>query len=165
MKPTTITEKLLFSTIRLQTSQGVGTGFYFLFELDDNKKIPVFITNKHVINTSNEKVSFSLHFAKNGQPSKDVIILTYESEWIFHDRYDLAFTFANPLIEQIKRKLGKDVFVIPLTEDLILDNKRLESLTAVENVLMYGYPIGLYDERNVLPLIRSGVTASPIFPF
>ena len=64
------------------------------------------------------------------------------------------------MIEQIKRKLGKDVFVIPLTEDLIWDNERLESLTAVENVLMYGYPIGLYDERNVLPLIRSGVTAS-----
>jgi len=80
MKPTTITEKLLFSTIRLQTSQGVGTGFYFLFELDDNKKIPVFITNKHVINTSNEKSIIFLHFAKNGQPSKDVIILTYESE-------------------------------------------------------------------------------------
>ena len=38
MKPTTITEKLLFSTIRLETSQGVGTDFYFLFELDDNKK-------------------------------------------------------------------------------------------------------------------------------
>jgi len=159
-KPTTTTEKLLFSTIRLQTSQGVGTGFYFLFELDDNKKVPVFITNKHVINTLNGKVSFSLHFAKNGQPSKDVITLTYESEWIFHDKYDLAFTFANPLFEQIKRKFGKDVFVIPLTEDLIGDNERLESLTAVENVLMYGYPIGLYDERNVLPLIRSGVTAS-----
>jgi len=159
MKPTTTTEKLLFSTIRLQTSQGVGTGFYFLFELDNNKKVPVFITNRHVINTSNE-VSFSLRFAENSQTSKDVITLIYESEWIFHNKYDLAFTFANPLFEQIKRKFGKNVFVIPLTEDLIWDNERLESLTAVENVLMYGYPIGLYDESNVLPLIRSGVTAS-----
>jgi len=51
-------------------------------------------------------------------------------------------------------------FAIPPTEDLIWDNERLESLTAVENVLMYGYPIGMYDERNVLPLIWSGVTAS-----
>ncbi|MHA1252866.1 MAG: S1 family peptidase [Candidatus Helarchaeota archaeon] len=160
MKPTTITEKLLFSTIRLQTSQGVGTGFYFLFELDNNKKVPVFITNKHVISKSNEKVSFSLHFAKNDQPLKDVITVAFEIEWIFHNKYDLAFTFANPLLKQIKQTFGKDVFVIPLTEDLIWDNERLKSLTAVENVLMYGYPIGLYDKENVLPLIRSGVTAS-----
>ena len=110
MKLTTITEKLLFSTIRLQTSQGVGTGFYFLFELNDNKKVPAFITNKHVINTPDKKVSFSLHFAENGQPSKEVITVTYESVWIFHDKYDLAFTFANPLFEHIKRKFGKDVF-------------------------------------------------------
>ena len=161
IKPITPTENLLFSTIRLETSQGFGTGFYFLFELDD-KEVPVFITNKHVINTSNanEKVKFSLHFAENGQPSKEVITVTYESEWIFHDKYDLAFTFANPLFEHIKRKFGKDVFVIPLTEDLIWDNERLKHLSAVEDVLMYGYPIGLYDKENVLPLIRRGVTAS-----
>ena len=161
IKPITPTENLLFSTIRLETSRGFGTGFYFLFELD-NKEVPVFITNKHVINTSNanEKVTFSLHFAENGQPSKEVITVTYESEWIFHDKYDLAFTFANPLFEHIKRKFGKDVFVIPLTEDLIWDNERLKNLSAVEDVLMYGYPIGLYDEENVFPLIRRGVTAS-----
>ncbi len=160
MKPTTITEKLLFSTIRLQTSKGIGTGFYFLFELEDNKKVPAFVTNKHVINTPDGTVSFSLHFAENGQPSKDVITITYEGKWIFHDKYDLAFTFVNPLFEQIKREYSKDVFIIPLTEDLIWDNEKLETLSAVENVLMYGYPIGLYDEKNVLPLIRSGVTAT-----
>lgn len=160
IKPTKITEKLLFSTIRLQTPQGIGTGFYFLFEIDENKKVPVFITNKHVINNSNE-VTFSLHFAKDKQPSREVITITYISDWIYHDKYDLAFTFASPLFEQIKREHNKDIFMIPLTENLIWDNEKLErSLSAVENVLMYGYPIGLYDEKNVLPLIRSGVTAS-----
>jgi len=158
IKPETISEKLLFSTIMIQTSQGIGTGFYFLFEIDD-AKVPVFITNKHVIYDANE-VTFSLHFAEKEQPSREVIIVTYESNWISHDKYDLAFTFANPLFEQIKRKYGKDIFLIPLTENLIWNSEKLENLSAVENVLMYGYPIGLYDEKNVLPLIRSGVTAS-----
>jgi len=160
IKVTAITEQLLFSTIRLQTPQGIGTGFYFLFEIDENKKVPVFITNKHVINNQDKEVTFSLHFAKKTQPSKEVISLTYISDWISHDKYDLAFTFTNPLFEQIKRNYNKDVFIIPLTENLIWNNKKLEGLSAVENVLMYGYPIGLYDEKNVLPLIRSGVTAS-----
>ena len=160
IKPTAITERLLFSTIRLQTSQGIGTGFYFLFELEGAKKVPIFVTNKHVIDAPNKEVTFSLHFGKDDQPLKEVITVTYKSEWIFHDKYDLAFTFANPLFEQIKRKYSKDIFIIPLTENLIWNNERLECLSAVENVLMYGYPIGLYDEENVLPLIRSGVTAS-----
>lgn len=159
IKPKTITEQLLFSTIRLQTSQGIGTGFYFLFEMDSTKKVPVFITNKHVINNLDE-VTFSLHFAEEGQPSREVITITYKSDWKFHNKYDLAFTFTNPLFEQIKREYGKDIFLIPLTENLIWNNEKLENLSAVENVLMCGYPIGLYDEKNVLPLIRSGVTAS-----
>ncbi len=159
IKPKIISERLLFSTIRLQTSQAVGTGFYFLFEIDNTKRVPVFITNKHVVDGLN-KVTFSLHFAEKEQPLREVITVTYESNWISHDKYDLAFTFANPLFEQIKRKYGKDIFLIPLIENLIWNNEELENLSAVENVLMYGYPIGLYDKKNVLPLIRSGVTAS-----
>lgn len=159
VKPKTITEQLLFSTIRLQTSQGIGTGFYFLFEIDSTKKLPVFITNKHVINNLDE-ATFSLHFAKEGQPSREVITITYKSDWKSHNKYDLAFTFANPLFDQIKRKYGKDIFLIPLTENLIWNNEELENFSAAENVLMYGYPIGLYDKKNVIPLIRSGVTAS-----
>jgi len=158
IKPETITERLLFSTIRLQTSKGVGTGFYFLLEIDD-MKVPVFITNRHVIDDINE-VTFSLHFAEKEHPSREVITITYESNWIPHNKYDLAFTFAGPLFEQIKREYSRDIFLIPLTENLIWNNEKLKNLSAVEDVLMYGYPIGLYDEKNVLPLIRSGVTAS-----
>ena len=161
IKPTAITEKLLFSTIMLETSKGgKGTGFYFLVELEDCK-FPVFITNRHVINDNpNEIVKFSLHFNENGQPSKEIIHVNYEGKWFLHDKYDLAFTFVNPLFEEIKEKYNKDVFLIPIDESYIWDNKKLENLTAVENVLMYGYPIGLHDKKNVLPLIRYGVTAT-----
>ena len=160
IKPITITEHLLFSTLRLETSSGVGTGFYFVFDLEDNKKIPVIITNKHVLNgNSNEDVQFSLHYVQNDRPSEEVINIIYSTNWIFHDYYDLAFTFINPLFEQIKTQ-GKQVFMIPITEELIWKNDKLEELTSVENVLMFGYPIGLYDHKNILPLIRNGITSS-----
>jgi len=159
IKPTTITEQLLFSTMRLQTSQGIGTGFHFTFKLNNDQKVPVFVTNKHVINNSNE-VTFSLHFAENGQPSEKVITISYATKWILHAKYDLAFAFANPLFEEIRRKYKKDVYIISLTEDLIWDNEKLKNLKAAEDVLMCGYPIGLYDRENILPLIRRGVTAS-----
>lgn len=161
IKPTTISEQLLFSTLRLETSQGVGTGFYFLFELDENKKVPFIVTNKHVINNNpKEQVRFSLHYIQNEKPLDDVLKINYVTEWIFHDDYDLAFTFLNPLFEQIKNRHKKETFLIPITESLIWNNQKLEDLTSVENVLMFGYPIGLYDQKNVIPLVRNGITSS-----
>lgn len=43
---------------------------------------------------------------------------------------------------------------------MILPAHSLEELSAVEDVLMVGYPIGLWDEINNLPLIRRGITAT-----
>ena len=160
IKPTTVCEQLLFSTLRLQTSSGVGTGFYFVFDLEDNKKVPVIITNRHVLNDNpNEEVRFSLHYIQNDRPSEEIININYSATWFFHERYDLAFTFINPLFEQIAHQ-NKKVFLIPITEELIWNDDKLQHLTSVENVLMFGYPIGLYDEKNVLPLIRNGITSS-----
>ena len=48
--------------MRLESQDGsVGTGFFFYFEFGD-KKVPVLISNKHVINNNpNEKMKFQLH--------------------------------------------------------------------------------------------------------
>jgi hypothetical protein len=160
IKPTSITEQLLFSTVRLKTSGGVGTGFFFTFKIGD-KIAPVIITNKHVVNNKNiEDVNFLLHVADGGAPTDENIAITYKAIWIFHPTMDLCFCFVNPLFEQVKSNLSKDIYYTPITEDLVRDDNKLEELEAVENILMYGTPIGLWDEKNNLPLIRKGITAS-----
>lgn len=160
ISPISITEKLLFSTVRLKTSSGSGTGFFFNFQFED-KTAPVIITNKHVVNNKNiENVNFLLHAGKDGMPTDENININYNVNWIFHPKLDLCFCFVNPLFEQVKSTLYKDVFFIPITEELIWDSQKLEELQAVEDVLMIGAPIGLWDEKNNLPLIRKGITAS-----
>jgi len=42
---------------------------------------------------------------------------------------------------------------------VIQSDAELSDLFSVSDVLMIGYPIGLWDEKNNLPLIRRGITA------
>lgn len=37
-----------------------------------------------------------------------------------------------------------------------------ESFDAIEDVLFVGYPNGIFDQKNHLPIMRKGITASPL---
>lgn len=72
MKPVSMSEQMLYNTVRLESLDGsCGTGFFFNFNLD-NKIVPVLITNKHVVNhNQNETMKFLLHLANNNEASNE----------------------------------------------------------------------------------------------
>lgn len=168
MQPKTISEKLMFSTIRLETLKGTGTGFFFNFKIKD-RVYSTIITNKHVVNYNpKETVKFLLHLSKNGSVSKENFEVTLDTEWIFHPNHeiDLCFCFFNPIVEKIKSEYEKEVFYIPIEQNLVYDKVQLKDLSALETVVMVGYPNGLWDKENNFPLFRTGVTSShPGFNF
>jgi len=118
----------------------------------------VIITNKHVVNDkNNETVEFFLHV----KDSVDSIKIQLNIDRHFHPTQDLCFCFVNPLVEEIKKQTNKDVFYCPIIEEyLCSDNKLQQELKAIEDVIMVGYPRGLWDEKNNFPLFRKGITAS-----
>lgn len=172
IKPTTLSEQMLFCTVRIkaQLSDGsisIGTGFFFDFSLDDKMKIPVIITNKHVIKNA-VKGKFQLHEAKiTDRPSEPsgrfftVVMDQFEGRWLLHpdDMVDLCAMPFQPLQVDAELK-NKSIFRISLDSNLILTDSALKELSAVEDILMVGYPIGLWDEINNLPLIRRGITST-----
>ena len=119
MKPISISEQLMFSTVRLECMDGSsGTGFFFNFVIDD-KIVPVLVTNKHVVNNNpKEKMKFQLHLCDKYNPKEcldESFTVTFQTEWIFHSKHDLCFTFVNPLFEEVHRITGKVVFSVPIT--------------------------------------------------
>lgn len=165
--PTTITEQLLFTTVRIETDRGVGTAFFFNARIDESKNLPLIVTNKHVVEGSTMG-SFQLHEAdRNADPPKpagrffSVMLNKFESLWIDHPDpdVDLCAMPCKPLYIHAE-KLGKTVFHKALDEKLVLPDDQLANLSAAEDVILVGYPIGLWDEKNNLPLIRLGITAS-----
>ena len=159
MNPVSISEQMMYNTIRLETESGCGTGSYFNYKIGDYL-IPVIITNKHVVNyNEHEKVTFFvLTKDNNGNPSGNIKI-QYDANWIFHKDKDLCFCYVNPIFEEVKKRYHKEVFYIANGIDLIPDQKKLEELSALEELVMVGYPIGLWDKVNNFPIFRKGFTA------
>jgi len=71
-----------------------------------------------------------------------------------------VFLFCRTTIESNKRRTKKDIFYIGINEDLIWEDEKLIELSAIEDVVMVGYPNGLWDKENNFPIFRKGITAS-----
>lgn len=162
IKPQTLTEKILFSTLRVQTDACVGTGFFFQFE-KDGRICPVLITNRHVINGANKFV-FSFHVMNESQmPSNENIKCNAsreELEIFEHPTLDLCCIPMYSIISLIEQAQNKRIFYKCFDESLIWNNTELQELNVLEEVYMVGYPIGLCDEKHNMPIFRRGITAS-----
>jgi len=170
IEPKKISDQLLYCTIRLliQKHNGdysCGTGF--LFSFDGKKETTYIITNKHVIDDciSGTFVLHEGHFVKNEiQPtgfSFKVQLEQLKKYCKYHPDPDVDLC-AIPIkpIDKLFDNEGKHFFSRHLNPEMIMSDENLKSLGAVEDVLMTGYPLGLWDESNNFPLIRKGITSS-----
>jgi hypothetical protein len=64
-----------------------------------------------------------------------------------------------PLISEAAAA-GKTFFFIALDESLIPTDSDLAELSALEEILMIGYPNGIWDATNNMPIFRRGITAT-----
>ena len=166
MKPECLSETLLFNTVRLETDVApgnptFGTGFFFNFTLANGGRVPVIVTNKHVINDNpHATVRFLVHLDDGGGSTSSSFKLSLTTDWVFHPALDLCFCFAAPVLKEVERVTGKKVFYSPISAELVATDDRLAELGAMEDITMVGYPIALWDEKNNLPIFRRGHTAS-----
>jgi hypothetical protein len=170
--------KLLFTTIRIVTeqndgTQSSGTAFFVHFRVSETIGIPVLITNKHVVENS-WLGAFFVHLGvkdENGQlvpkfASQPITLSDFQNRWIHHPgNVDLCAMPFEPLRQEALAQ-GQEIFYQPLTEDFFPTTEILTNLSALEDILMVGYPIGLWDDVNNFPVLRRGITAShPIVDF
>lgn len=161
MMPQTISEQLMFTTVKLTASDGSsGTGFFYNFQVN-GKIYPTIITNKHVVNNNPKEVmTFYLHLQNDDGTSTDNYQVTYSTNWIFHSTKDICFCFINPVFEEVQKQAGKSVFFRAIDDSVLATSDKLNELSALESLVMVGYPIGLWDMTNNFPIFRRGYTAS-----
>jgi hypothetical protein len=92
-------------------------------------------------------------------PNGNVKVRAKGSDWIPHpdDKVDLC---ALPMAPVMTAPGNPKLFFKTLDSSLVPSQSKLEELDAVEDVLMVGYPTGLWDQTNNYPLIRRGITSS-----
>lgn len=166
----TVSEQLTYSTVRIEClladgTVGTGTGFFFRCLEEDGRHVPVIATNKHVVENSREG-RFHLTLRDNeGHPligqHLNISLGTFQQRWIAHPDpdVDLCVMPINPLLQEADAA-GHRFFYVPLDKSLIPNQAELEDLGALEDVIMIGYPNGIWDPTNNMPIVRRGVTAT-----
>lgn len=160
-----LSERICYSTLRIEasippSSLSTGTGFLFSFKVDDQTSIPCLVTNKHVINgsiTTSIVVSCTL---TNGNVSHERVQIGTE-QWLLHPDTDtdLCVLPIQPVFGMLRMQ-GKIPIYVALDEGLIPSKSQLDDLSAIEEIIMVGYPDGIWDSYNNQPIVRRGITAT-----
>jgi S1-C subfamily serine protease len=166
-----LSTQLLFTTVPLwvKKAQGTVTGTGFIYNVplpgDPTKLIPLLITNFHVVEAASDAV-IELVERKGDAPILQNRVRAQISPSVLlaatDQRLDLAIIPLGPLLNQLEAS-GRPAFFRAVGPEIIPSAEVVQDLSAVEEIVFIGYPSGLRDEHNSTPLIRRGITASPVW--
>lgn len=172
---------ITLSTIRLECpgpeGDKVGTGFFYHIPASvpgrPNDVVIGIVTNKHVVAGATTVRLTITWIPEASEPSDDMIFegsdhRHYELDnlrdrLIMHpdDDIDLCVICVTDLFDgsQPSGRRPRNMAVLPSWH---LPAAEIEVVRPIEQLLMVGYPNGLWDEVNNLPLVRRGLSASHI---
>ena len=163
-----IVDELSYSTVRIHCKLAnggdrIGTGFVMAFKPGEDGFAPVLVTNKHVVKDS-ISISFVLTEMIDGLPAPTKFPLTLpigESMWRKHpdDNVDLCALPMGAVINALQAE-GKHVKISCLPLDIIASDADFRRMVQLDEVVMIGYPDGIYDEINNQPIFRRGSFAT-----
>lgn len=142
-----------------------GTGFFYSSG-SGPRNIPLIVSNKHVL-CNKAWLEFDFGLATNDQERifgpPTTIRIDAGSLPIFEhpDRnVDLAAIPLGPFFQQLKED-GKTPHTLLMTSKNFASDELISTMQAATSVLMVGFPNGVMDEANNLPVVRKGVLATP----
>lgn len=168
-------EVLIHSTVRIEceteTGRGSGSGYFFAFLEKENQHVPCIVTNKHVVAGAKRGVFHLTRQATDGSAKLGEYVTfsfdNFEQMWIGHPdpSIDLAIFLIGPILNSAKDR-GESLHFVPLGRAIIASAELLDSLPSMEEIIMIGYPNGIWDAKHNLPVIRRGITAThPRLPY
>lgn len=162
-------KRLLHHTLRVDTtlqdgSTGTGTAFALAHTHARGRSLFV-VTNRHIVDGV---VSGALVFtmARDGQPVLgsrfELRIEDFPEAWMLHPdpSVDLAIMPLQPLLDAAAAQ-GVQLYWQAIDTQDALSTQDAPWLDALEDVLFVGYPSGVWDQVNGMPILRRGITATP----
>lgn len=167
MEVVSTAEKLLFSTVLLETEFGLGTAFVFSYSKEPRgKKILFLVTNKHMIQGANR-----CHFTFTKREGDKLLLgkpFSFDIDqpsrlWFGHPdpRIDITVMPLGPVFNEVKG-LKIELFTFAIDYSLVPAEDIMRRFDALEEVIFIGYPNGIQDAVNLIPVMRTGTTATPL---
>ncbi len=162
--------QLVHSTVRIECTDSQnrissGSGYIFMFCETEETAIPCVVTNKHVTEGAIRGVFHLTLKNEDGAPAlgrhEAVVLDELEKYCIPHpiDAIDLVAFPIGPILNSASKE-GRAYYFVPLGKQVLASSELLESLPPMEEIVMIGYPNGLWDQLHNLPIIRKGITAT-----
>lgn len=167
IQPLSTYEHLLYTTIRLEITipgdESVTTAFIYDHYTTGGDKLPLVVTNRHATKDC-QAVKVRFHRRDTNAPRwavsgyVDLTVPLCESDWTSHPNAAVDLCAIRLSTFQQAAPPGEQLGVFALNHRFIPDD--LAAFDAVEEVIMLGYPSGLWDSTNNYPILRRGITAS-----
>jgi Trypsin-like peptidase domain len=161
-------EQLIHSTALIETldEKGIrssGTGFFFSFFRHGTTSVEAIITNRHVLQNASS-VFVTLTVSKDGLPQFAKTKRLQLLHWLFHPdpTIDLAMIAIWPELGPLVAT-GETFMMVASEPSLVPTDAELHDLMPLEDVLIVGYPDGISDGVNNVPVFRRGITATPVY--
>ena len=161
------------ATVRVENEWGKGgTGFLVIRKMEKKQGKVFLVTNKHVIHLdpeSREKAHFLTLFLNVREKDGTVAGKSLQAPLIEDDK-KLWREHPNPHVDVIAVDITSLINSYPNLENRGADYSlfatpqilKEETITEGEEVLILGYPLGLFHTRIHSPLVRQGIVATKI---
>ncbi|WP_406629038.1 hypothetical protein [Amycolatopsis sp. WGS_07] len=147
-------------------AKSVGTGHVQIEQVDD-LVVPVLITNRHVIaGAKRGKIRF-IRSNGDGGPllgeSVEYVYEEFQEGWICHPDPEVDVAAKLLLIDFLGDFDGEiKPFFKAVSGSVYPTEEVLQELDILQELCFVGYPSGLYDSKNLTPVFRRAVAATPI---
>jgi hypothetical protein len=163
-------EQLAHCTVRIdvETPQGVrgtGTGFFYRFAQNGEHFVPAVVANRHLVEGAARGRFHVILAGADGSPDyaarETFSFDNFHQYWVPHPdpAVDLCAMPIGPLVTAAQ-VAGKAFFYLTVDPSLLPTDRQVADFAALEDVVVVGYPNGLWDREHNLPVFRRGITAT-----
>jgi len=161
-------DRLLLSTVRLRTRSSNNeiydaSAFIFIYQMEESD-FPFLVTTSSAVQRSTiGSMSFFQQIDGEFALGKPHVldIDNFSKLWYSQDEiaHNVAITPFLPFAKHLK-KMGVSIVTQGITDQHLPINKNYFELAFNKLLYYVGYPIGLWDHKNNLPIVRSAAIAS-----
>lgn len=161
-----LAQRLVYSTVKINCTRvngnpSTGTGFFFTNVHNES----LVITNWHVVKDAVNGQFVMIEGDKYNDPIPGAGISIkmdkFSERWEHHSDPNVDLC-AMPLLHVIRecRKDGKVPYPTTIDYTTIPSDEEWQKFIPAEDILMIGYPNGIWDDVNLLPYFKKGMTAT-----
>jgi hypothetical protein len=170
MDVNTAAKDMLFSTLRIVAHRAGeepsrGTGFVMDLELFDDQSTPILVTNKHVVDDAEYlDVEFFVADGRGGVVLGNTVTIRFANgseSFLGHPTLGVDVAVA-PIGNIIQAVAPDRLFFRAVPASFLPTAQTLTELDAIEDLTLVGYPDGRWDELHKTPIVRRGITATPV---